>query len=377
MRRDPESGLVEAVLRACDLLRAFRYDGELLRLRDFVQRTGLSKTTTHRLLRTLEKGGLMQRAGADQYRSMIRTSERQKVRIGFAAQTTTSTFSLEVSESVERAAAAHGVELIEFNNRYSAKTALKNAELLIRERVNAVIEFQTYENVAPVIAARFVEAGIPVIAVEIPHPGAVYFGANNYQAGLLAGRALGKWAKERWNGVVDEVLLLEERIAGPLPQSRLTGALAGMREILPSIDRAAITRFDAKGAFAPALEIVRKHLRERPRQRTLVAVVNDPCALGALKAFEDAGRLDLCAVAGQNAIPEACEELRKHDTRLVGTVAYFPEKYGEDLIPLAISLASGKPTPPAVFIKHVLVTSKNVDQIYPPAKAARPATAAR
>ena len=80
-----------------------------------------------------------------------------------------------------------------------------------------VIEFQTYENVAPVIAARFCRQEYPVIAVEIPHPGAVYFGANNYEAGLIGGRALGKWAKENWTGIVDEVILIEERIAVRCP----------------------------------------------------------------------------------------------------------------------------------------------------------------
>jgi ribose transport system substrate-binding protein len=365
MRRNADQELVEAVLRACDLLQAFRCEGELLRLRDFVQRTSLSKTTAHRLLRTLEHAGMIRRVGADQYRSAIHTAEHRRARIGFAAQTTTSTFSREVSESVARAAAAHGADLVEVNNRYSAKTALKNAELLIRERVNVVIEFQTYENVAPVIAARFLEAGIPVIAVEIPHPGAVYFGANNYQAGLLAGRALGKWAQAEWNGVVDEVLLLEERIAGSLPQSRLTGAVAGLREVIPGIERAPITRYDAKGAFTPALEIVRKHLRENPRRRTVVAGLNDPSSLGALRAFEEAGRTNLCVVAGQNAIPEACDELRRPGSRFIGSVAYFPEKYGDELVPLAISLASGKAAPPAVYIKHVLVTAKNVNQVYP------------
>lgn len=33
---------------------------------------------------------------------------------------------------------------------------------------------------------------------DIPHPGATYFGANNYQAGLLAGHHLARWARTRW-----------------------------------------------------------------------------------------------------------------------------------------------------------------------------------
>jgi ribose transport system substrate-binding protein len=52
-----------------------------------------------------------------------------------------------------------------------------------------VLEFQTYERVAPVIASKFLEANTPVVAIEIPHPGATYFGANNYKAGLIGGKA--------------------------------------------------------------------------------------------------------------------------------------------------------------------------------------------
>ncbi len=331
-----------------------------------VERTGLPKSTAHRLIRTLRDGGLIEEAGSDQYRSMTRPVERQRrLRVGFGAQTTSSTFSQAVTESVRKAAAANGVDLIEVNNRYSSKTALRNAELLVRERVDVAIEFQTYENVAPVIAARFLSAGIPVIAVEIPHPGAVYFGANNYEAGLLGGRALGKWAKDQWTGIVDEVMLIEERIAGPLPQSRLTGAMTGLREVLPDIGRANVIHFDGKGSYGSSLELVRKHLRKQTRKRTLVAAINDTSALGALRAFEECGCTSYCAVMGQNAIPEALDEMRRPDSRLIGSIAYFPERYGLELIPLAIGLAAGKTAPPAVFTKHRLVTPKNVDEVYP------------
>jgi ribose transport system substrate-binding protein len=361
---------VESVLRACELLRTFRSEGELLRLRDMVERTGLPKSTTHRLLRTLQEGRLIEEVGTDQYRCLVRAMERQRrLRIGFGAQTTSSTFSQAVTESVRRAAAENGVDVVEVNNRYSSKTALRNADLLVRERVDVAIEFQTYENVAPVIAARFLSAGIPVIAVEIPHPGAVYFGANNYEAGLIGGRALGKWAKDNWTGIVDEILLLEERIAGPLPQSRLTGAITGVREVLPELARTSVVTFDGKGAFGPSLDLVRKHLRKQARKRTLVAAINDPSALGALRAFEECGNASYCAVMGQNAIAEAREEMRKPGSRLIGSVAYFPERYGQELIPLAMMMAAGKQAGPAVFTKHKLVTAKNIDEVYPREKA--------
>ena len=231
--------------------------------------------------------------------------------------------------------------------------------------MDLVIEFQTHEEVSALVAHRFLDAGIPMIAIDIPHPGAVYFGASNYQAGLTGGRALGKWARENWRGEVDEILLLEERIAGLLPSSRVTGMLHGVRECLPLAAAAPVKSFDGRGAFEASLQAIRKHLRNSAARHVLLLANNDPSVLGAIRAFEESGRAECCAAMGQNAIPEAREELRNPHTRLIGSVAYFPERYGDELIPLALSILAGKPTPPAIFVKHQLATCANVDRLYP------------
>ncbi|MGH9614138.1 MAG: substrate-binding domain-containing protein, partial [Bryobacteraceae bacterium] len=46
-------------------------------------------------------------------------------------------------------------------------------------------------------------------------------------------------------------------------------------------------------------------------------------------------------------------------------VAYFPERYGEGLIPLALDILSRRHAPPAVFVEHKLITPHNVDHFYP------------
>jgi ribose transport system substrate-binding protein len=55
---------------------------------------------------------------------------------------------------------------------------------------------------------------------------------------------------------------------------------------------------------------------------------------------------------------------------MVGSIAYFPERYGEASISLALNILQGKPTPPAVFVKHQLVTRETVDSLYPVSVAA-------
>jgi ribose transport system substrate-binding protein len=355
---------VQAVVRACEIFKAFRHEGEELQLADITERTSLRRTTAFRLLQSLVQGGLLERTGRGVYRCPFPPAPGRRFRLGFAAQTD-SQFSRSVAESLQRAAARERVDLITVNNRYSPKEALRNADLLVRERVDLVLEFQTYERVAPIIASKFLEARIPVIAIEIPHPGAIYFGANNYQAGLIAGRALGRWAKEKWAGALEQLLLLELPIAGPLPGLRLTGVQDALRAELPGIDTVPVLHLDGKGDFDQILSVVRRAMRRNPRRRTLVGTVNDMCALAALRAFEEVGAGLLCAVVGQNAIREARIELRRPGTRLIGTVAYFPERYGDELLPLALNLLAHKAVPPATFVKHQLLTAKNVDLIYP------------
>ena len=169
-------------------------------------------------------------------------------------------------------AAEHArIELIVVDNCYQAKVALRNAQQLIREKVDLAIEFQTDEAAAPAIASKYLEAGIPLIAIDIPHPGATYFGANNYQAGLLAGRYLGRWARSQWAGRVDEILLLELARAGSLVHARMSGALAGLKESLPeAMEACRVVTLDGDGQFKVSVERVRKHLRESKAHHVLV-----------------------------------------------------------------------------------------------------------
>ncbi len=354
----------QTVLRACEVLKAFRSLGEELGLTEVIDRTQLPKTTVFRLLRTLIHGGLLERASSGVYRNRFGPVTSRPFRIGFAAQGD-SEFCRAVMQNMETAAAREHVHLITVNNRYSAREALRNADILIKERVDLVLEFQTYERVAPVLASKFLEANIPVIAIEVPHPGATYFGANNYKAGLIGGKALGRWAREHWGGKVEQVLLLELPIAGSLLELRITGFADGLRAELPSIADVPVIHLNGRGDFEQVLEIVRQYLRRAPARRTLIGTVNDVCALAALRAFDEAGASEKCAVVGQNAIREARNELRRPGTRFVGTVAYFPERYGDEIIPLALGMLQKKSVPSAVFVKHQLITPRNVDLIYP------------
>jgi len=357
--------LVKSIVHSSQLLTAFRSSGEALPLKEIATRSGLPKTMAFRLLYTLEKCGMVDKVGENLYQSCVRPWKQRLYRLGYAAQGTDYQFSREVSASLQRAALAEGIELISLDNRYSAKTAQRNADLLVREKVDLAIEFQTDEHVAAVVAAKYREANIPMIAIDIPHPGATYYGANNYEAGLIGGRYLGRWVKEHWHSEVDEIVLLELPRAGSLPRMRLSGMLVGLNLVLPNAKGCRVTSLDGDGNLGPSFEAVRRHLRSSRAQKILVGAINDPSALGALRAFQEAGRAENCAIMGQNASPEGRAELRQPDTRLVGSVAFFPERYGDDLIRVSLDILNQRQVPPAVFVEHKLVTPATVDHYYP------------
>ncbi len=362
---DSKRYIVKSVVHASQILSCFKSQGEVLRLRDVVTRTGLSSSMCFRLLYTLHECGFVDKIGENRYRMMAEIRKERRHRVGYASQGQHTSFPREVLEGLQRAAEREQVELIVLDNRYQSKVAMRNADQFVHEQVDLVIEFQTDESVAPAIASKYMQASIPFIAIDIPHPGAIYFGANNYEAGILGGRHLGRWAVKVWNGQVDEILMIELARAGPIPQSRIRGMLDGIEQVLHLPDSCVTVKLDGDGQFQTALDRVRRHLRESRSQHVLVGAANDPSALGTLRAFEEAGRKSACAIVGQNAEPEVRAELRRSGTRLIGSVAFFPEKYGEGLIRLALDILAGKATPPALFIKHQLITPENVDRLYP------------
>jgi len=357
--------MVKSLVHASRILESFQSAGDVLRLRDVVARTAFNKGMCFRLLYTLHQCGFLEKVGENRYRLASEVRRRKLYRVGYAAQGQDTSFDREVRLGLAAAAEREHVELITVDNRYQPKIALRTADYLIRERVDLVIEFQTDEVIAPAIASKYMEARIPFIAIDIPHPGATYFGANNYQAGLLGGHFLGRWAKRYWASEPDEILLVELLRAGSLPKARIRGILTGISEVIRIPEGCHTVSIDGDGQFQTTLERVRKYLRESKAKRILVGAANDPSALGAMRAFQEAGRASECAIVGQNAEPEARAELRSPHTRLIASVAYFPEKYGDGLLRLALDILGKKAVPPAVFTSHQIITPENVDHFYP------------
>lgn len=290
--------------------------------------------------------------------------------IGFANLTEDIVFTQLVGEGILRAAEEAGnVEVILADNRLDGATALANADNFISQGVDGVIEFQTDEAFGNVIMSRFRREGIPVIAIDIPMPGATFFGADNYFAGRLAGEALGEWVNENWDGAADAMLVLELPQSGPIPAARMQGMEEGFQETVntPVADDM-VFRLDSKNTQEESFQVVSDTLPTIPDAEKIVAItINDGTALGVIAAAEAAGRADQIMVVGQGADPSGQEEMVKEDSRYFGATAYFPENYGDYLIPAIIDLLECRAVPPSIYVEHVFITKDNLCEYYPDA----------
>jgi ribose transport system substrate-binding protein len=288
-------------------------------------------------------------------------------KIGFAnISEEQSAFATDVRHGLEQAARDIGfVDLVVADNQLDADMALKMASRLVEEGVDLVIEYQIDESVGALIASTFHQADIPVIAVDIPMVGATFFGVDNYRAGHMAGVALGKWLKENWGGCFDRLIVLEEPKAGPLPASRIRGQLDGLHETVGETPPAKIIRLSQGGPTdAYAAEMIHT-LDSLPNEHRLAVIsFNDNATIGALDAARNAEREQDIVVVGQGADRRVREEIRRPGTRVIGATAFWPEKYGERLVDIALRVLRGERVPPAVYIDHAFIDTENIAEFY-------------
>jgi ribose transport system substrate-binding protein len=355
--------LIPILSKALDVLELLEATNAPVALEDVYQQTKISKTSVYRILKTLVHRGYVAQGQNGQYRLVSRP---RRLRFGFAGQSAEMPFSIAVAASVTSAAGASGIELLTLDNRYDPDVAIRNAEEFVKQRVDLVLEFQVEEHVAPHVAHILSRAGIPLVAIDVPHPNATYFGVDNFEVGYEAGSLLGQFACNKWKGKVDWVIGVGFSEAGSFVQSRITGAFEGIRERLDQIPADRFLRLEGRGMRQPSFVAVSEFLRnQRKGQRVLVAAATDSSALGVLDAARQAGREQDFAIAGQDCIPEILDEMRSGKSAIIGSISHGAETYGPRLIQLGIALLRGHIVPPYNYVRHHVVTPETLAEAEP------------
>jgi ribose transport system substrate-binding protein len=359
--------LIPILSKALDVIEQLEQNHAPVTLEDVYQKAQISKTSVYRILKTLVHRGYVAQSQDGQYRLVSRP---RRLRFGFATLSGEMPFPAAVTQSVVAAAAASGVKLIVLDNRYDPDIAIQNAEELVAKQVDLVLEYQVEEAVAPRVAHIFKKAGIPLVAIDIPHPNATYFGVDNFESGYEAGVLLAKHALVNWKEKVDWVLGVGFAEAGSFVQSRITGSFESIRERISYIPAERFVQIEGRGMREPSQIAMTRFLAGyRKGERILISTATDSSALGILDAARQQGIEAEIAIASQDCIPEVLEEMRSGKSAIIGSVSHEVESYGPRLIQLGISLMRGYTVPPYNYVRHRVVTPETlgVEQASSPA----------
>jgi ribose transport system substrate-binding protein len=294
--------------------------------------------------------------------------EAAHYKIGFANLGENRPFAVDVRRGLEQAAQNVGhIDLVVADNHYDNRVALEVADYLIEAGVDIAIEYHFDEKTGNLIANKFKQAGIPMIAVDISTVGATFFGVDNYRAGRDGGVILGNWIKKNWKGKIDRLIVLEHTQAGPLPATRITGQIDGLQEVIGQISPERLIYLDDKDTSAETEAQVVHILESLPDEHHLAIVsLSDSTAASILSAARAAGReQDIVCVAQGAGTRDIRSEIRRPGSRVIGAIAFRPETYGEQLIDLAQRILGREPVPPAVYIDHVILDTGNINEFYP------------
>ena len=266
-----------------------------------------------------------------------------------------------VSDGIAEQAAIAGVDYTFCDSKIDAAEALACAQQFKVQGVQGVLNFQVDQASSPNICEAY--GNVPTIAIDIVQPPCQvsFMGANNHEAGRLAGAAIGQYAKDNWNCDYTAYVSLESTAAGDANAARMGGFRDGFQESCPIINEQIL---DGADRTDPALEKVSSLLPTLVGDRIVVVAINEDGILGAIGAARTLGREADLFYAGQGTDPSIWKDVACNP-QYIASVAYFPERYGRTLIPAMIDILDGKEVQADLFTAHQVINASNIRDIYP------------
>lgn len=277
-------------------------------------------------------------------------------------------FSVAIHNGVYRIAEELGINIIYCDQEFKAEKAITCAEQLSQQKPDFAIVSNWQSGAAEAIMKIYTDAKIPVVNIDVWHPNAIFFGADNYISGEIGGKAAGEYAKSL--SKCGDVTLFNgiNPGEGDAANQRIAGFVDGVQEICGEIpaDRIASEIFDA-GTTEQALTKTTDWLTANPGATLVLGTsIDDARAAGIAKALAQNGRDGGAVALGCDDIGIATtKEGAAATTKFLGCVAYFPEKYPDYVMSVGLDILEGLPVPNEVHIEHKFLDNATISSVYP------------
>lgn len=276
-----------------------------------------------------------------------------KIKIGYAINTLNNPFFVAVKNGAEKEAEKLGVELVVVNANDDLATQLQGVEDLIQQKIDVLI-LDPVDSKGTIPAAEAAnKAGIKVITTGRELEGAevvTHLGYDEVRHGIVAGEFMSKQLGGKGN-----VVELQGIMGTNVAQDRSKGFQEG---VATSPDIKIVASQSADFDRAKAMTVMENILQANPEIHGVYAA-NDEMALGAVQAIKAANRTGIVVVSNDGTA-DALQAIKDGD--IAGTMAIYPNQYGQKAVQIAKKVAGGESVEKKLELPSIFVSKDNVEE---------------
>lgn len=275
-----------------------------------------------------------------------------------------------------------GAEVTIYDNAGDAATMLSNADLMVADDPDVIIEFPSVADATSRVGQKFEDAGIPCIAVNVPVEGCPLFNFDQpYLSGLGAEAMAEKMAERGWDASNTTVVIGQASELGESVNIAATAFYAALSELVPGMTKVSSDDIEPTTTVITPGEGIQSDLgltidsgyaetlavlQTIPQDRNVVIYpISDDTTMGVLRALDNQGRSEQAMVSGYGGDLNSLTALREGDIWVTEQMGFFAY-WGEFLLAMAVATASGADIPDLTSPPMVILEKENVDTFFEP-----------
>jgi ribose transport system substrate-binding protein len=274
-----------------------------------------------------------------------------------------------------------GMKVARFDNNFDPSKALSNAQLMVQQKPDLIIDWTGTESIGKSVGAVFTRAKIPCVAVNQTIDGCAYFNLQNkYLGSGAANIVVPEMKKKGWTAADTTIVMLFNPGAGAEVNSNgryfysdVAKAFPDMKQMAPGAITDKVTtigdgpngvQINGKDALEPSYQAMKQELTVLPKDRHLIVFTqNDDSALGAWRAITQGSKQKDTMIIGQGANADGLKNLRTNPSWVAEGSVFF-ELWSRYLLAMGVSVLNGTKTPPLTLAPQTVLSKANVSKYY-------------
>jgi ribose transport system substrate-binding protein len=270
--------------------------------------------------------------------------------IGLSVLTLTNPFFKEIADTLSAEAARHGYEVVVVSGDFDVAKQDKQVNDFLVQKVDAIVLCPCDSKAIGPAIEEANAAGVPVFTVDIGclAPGArvvTHIATDNFSGGKQAAAAL----IEALGGAGGKVAILDHK---PVESCQLR--VKGFKEVLDAYNSKpgrgkieVVAELPGGGAKDQGYKAAEDLLQAHPDLAGIFAI-NDPSALGARAALENAGKAHRVRLVGFDGQPEGKQAIK--EGKIYADPIQYPDRIGREAALVIARYFEGEEVPAEVLI---------------------------